>query len=56
MTRFFDMRRLHMGCGESLQPHLLLPVYGMRRQPVSTQAAIGREARKRKKTDREESR
>jgi hypothetical protein len=37
MAQAFDMRRLHMGCGESLRPHLPLSVYGNRLQTVATQ-------------------
>jgi hypothetical protein len=28
MTQAFDMKRLHMGCGESLQSHLPLFIFG----------------------------
>lgn len=59
MTQIIDMRRLHMGCGESLQHHLSLPIYGKRCPPASIRAAMGRstgEARATKKKQREENR
>jgi hypothetical protein len=56
MTQVIDMRRLHMGCGESLQPHLPLPFYSKRRQTILTQTVPGRMTAKGKKTGREESR
>ncbi len=40
MTQHIDMRRLHMGCGESLQSHLPLPAYGKRRQQASPPVII----------------
>lgn len=59
MAQAFDMRRLHMGCGESLQPHLPLPVHGKRLQATSEPATKGRDGEQmteHKKPAREESR
>jgi hypothetical protein len=59
MTQVFDMKRLHMGCGESLRRPLPLPVAHMRRLPSSPQAVIdrkGAEATGKGNTERELSR
>jgi hypothetical protein len=59
MTQVYDMRRLHMGCGESLQHHLPLPIYGKRYHPVSGWVAMGCDAGEAigiKKSRREEKR
>ncbi|MCG8015695.1 MAG: hypothetical protein JAY97_05725 [Candidatus Thiodiazotropha sp. 'RUGA'] len=41
MAQIFDMRRLHQGCGESLQSELLVLVKAGRRQ-----SSINRDAQK----------
>jgi hypothetical protein len=42
MSQIIDMKRLHMGCGESLCRPLPLPVINKRRLPARQQAVIGR--------------
>ena len=44
MAQVYDMRRLHMGCGESLRHHLPLPIYGKCYLPASARIGVGRHA------------
>jgi hypothetical protein len=59
MTQLIDMKRLHMGCGESLWRHLPLVFLTKRHLDSMIQATSSRcrsETRCRGKTGREESR
>lgn len=44
MAQAFDMKRLHMGCGESLRRALPLLVYGKRPLSPSPQVEIERQS------------
>jgi hypothetical protein len=40
MAQLIDMRRLHMGCGESLQAHLPLALFGQRRRQATPRVML----------------